>query len=122
MPVLSFLGGLVVVRRGGEDRVDSRPCRDFLSLLNRILRGVRRRPSNNRHASSRHLDRYVNDAQPFVVRQSRSLARGPAGNQKINARLKLPSDQVAQGSFVNGAVLVKRGDQRGTASTQLHRD
>ena len=29
-------------------------------------------------------------------------------------------DQVAQGSFVDGAVLLKRRDQRRTASTQLH--
>jgi hypothetical protein len=34
----------------------------------------------------------------------------------------LPRDQIAQGGVVDGAVLMKRGDQSGAASTKLHRD
>src|ERR1700720_144788 len=54
------------------------------------------------------------------MRQSRSFARSAAGNQKINSGLDLPCHQVAQGRFVDGAVLTERSYESGTASTKLH--
>src|SRR5581483_3545043 len=40
MPILSFLGWLIVVRRGGEDGVYARPRRHFLGLFYCIVSGI----------------------------------------------------------------------------------
>ena len=67
------------------------------------------------------LDGQVNHAQPFIVRQSRRFAGGAAGDQKVDARLHLPAHQVAQGGFIEAAILLEGSDQGSTASTQFHR-
>src|SRR5271166_426402 len=54
------------------------------------------------------------------MRQSRSFAGCAAGNQKINPGFDLPCHQVAQGRFVDGAVLTERSYDSCTASAKLH--
>ncbi len=92
----------------------------FFGLVHGILGRVRGGAGHNRHAPSRHFDRDIDDLQPFVVRKRGRLAGGAAGDQKIDARFHLPRDQVAQGSLVDGAVLLEWSDQCRTAATELH--
>jgi hypothetical protein len=54
------------------------------------------------------------------VGESRRLARSAAGDEEINAALDLPGYQVAQGSVVNGAILMKWSDQRCTTAAKIH--
>src|ERR1700691_1234885 len=75
---------------------------------------------NNRRAPRHDFDGDINSLQPLVVRQSGSFAGGAAGNQKINSGLDLPRHQVAQGGFVDGAVLTKGCYESCTASSKLH--
>ncbi len=122
MAVLAFLRGLVVVRVRREDGVDTRARGEFFRFFYRLVRRVRGCAGNDGDASGGDFDGRVDDVQPFVVRESRSLAGGAAGDEEIDARFDLPRDQIAQGGVVDGAVLMKRSDQSGAASTKLHRD
>ena len=122
MAVLAFLRGLVVVGRGGEDAVDAGARGDFFRLLDGVVRGVGGRAGHDGDASGDDFDGGVDDVQPFVVGERGSLAGGAAGNQEINAGLDLPRDQIAQGSVVDGAVLMKRSYERSATSTELHRN
>ena len=66
------------------------------------------------------LNSRINYAEPLVMRKRRSFTGGAAGDEKIYTGLDLPGDQIAQGGFVNGAVLLKRRYQSCAASPQLH--
>src|ERR1700723_2832221 len=77
-------------------------------------------PPHDGHASSDHFNRDVDDPQPLVMRQGGSFAGGAAGNQKVNPRLDLPCQQVAQGGFVDGTVLTEGSYQRCTTSAKLN--
>ena len=122
MAVLAFLRGLVVVRRRGEDGVDSGARGNFFRLLDRVVRRVGRRSGDDGHAPGRDFDGRVDYVQPLVVRERGRLAGGAAGNQKINAGLDLPRDQIAQGSVVDRTILMKRSYQCSATSTELHRN
>ena len=54
------------------------------------------------------------------MRERRGFAGRAAGNQKIDSGLDLPRDQIAQGRFVDGAILMEGGDESCTASAKLH--
>ncbi len=120
MPILALLRGLVVVRRSGENGIDPRPLGNFFGFFHGIVSGVRCRARQDGYAPRHDLDSRVDHVQPFIVHESRRLARGSAGNQKIYAGLHLPRHQIAQGSIINRAILMKRSDQRGTTATELH--
>ena len=96
------------------------PRGNLFGLFHGIVRGVRSRTRHNRHTPRRYLDGGVDHVQPLVMAESRRLASGSAGDQKIYARLHLPCHQIAQSSVVNRAILMKRSDQRGTTATELH--
>ena len=91
-----------------------------LAFSTASLRRVGSGSGHDGHASGHDFDGDVDDPQPLVVRKSRSLAGGAAGNQKINSGLDLPCHQVAQGGLVDGAVLTEGSYERCTASTKLH--
>src|SRR5579872_3543242 len=122
MAILAFLRGLVVVRRGREDRVDARTLGEFFGFGNGIVRGIGGCARHDRDASRGDFDGGVDDMQPFVVRESRSFAGGAAGNKEINAGFDLPGDEIAQGYVVDGAILMKGRYKSGATSTKLHRD
>ena len=122
MAVLAFLRGLVVVGRGGEDVVDSGARGDLFRFLDGVVGGVGRRAGHDGDASGHDFDGGVDDVEPFVVGESGRLAGGAAGNQKINAGLDLPCDQIAQGCVVDGAILMKRSYECGATATELHRN
>ncbi len=69
----------------------------------------------------RDFDGGIDDVQPFVVSEGRSLAGGAAGNKKIDAGLDLPRDQIAQGRVVDGTILMKRSYKCSATATELHR-
>src|SRR2546429_10003629 len=52
--------------------------------------------------------------------ESRGLASCAARNQEINSRLDLPRNQVPERLLVQRSILMKRCDQRRTASAKLH--
>jgi hypothetical protein len=122
MAVLAFLRGLVVVRRRGEDGADSGACGDLFRLLDRVVRRVRSRSGDDGDASGHNFDRGIDHVQPFVVGERGRLAGGAARNQKINARLDLPRNQIAQGCVVDRTILMKRSYQCGATATELHRN
>ncbi len=122
MAVLAFLRGLVVVGRGGEDGVDSGARGDFFGFLDCVVRGVRRGSGDDGDASGGDFDGGVDHVEPFVVGERGRLAGGAAGNEKINAGLDLPRDQIAQGCVVDGAILMKRSYECGATATELHRN
>ena len=112
----------VVVGRGGEDGVDSGTSGDFLGFLHGFVRRVGRGSGNDRNAPRSDFDRGIDDVEPFVVGQRGRFASGAAGNEEINSRIDLPGDETAQARVVDGAVLMKRRDESGTAASELHRD
>src|SRR5580704_7388031 len=120
VPVLTFLRGLVVVRRSGENGVNTGARRDFFRFFNRLVRGVGSCTSNDRHASGDDFNRSVDYKQPLVMGKSGGLASGAARNQKINAGFHLPRHQVAKSGIVDRAILVKRSYQCGATTTELH--
>ena len=120
MAILAFLRGLVVVGRSGEDRVHARPRSDFFRFGHCFLRGVRGRAGHDGHASGGDFDGHVDHVQPFVVRERGRLAGGAARNQKVNSGFDLPCDQIAQSSFIHGAVGSKRRHEGSTTSSELH--
>ena len=122
MAILALLRGLVVVGRGGEDGVDSGARGDFFCLFDRVVRGVGGGAGDDGNASGCDFDGGVDHVEPFVVRESGSLAGGAAGNEEINAGFDLPCDQIAQGCVVDGAVLMKGSDEGGATATELHRN
>ena len=115
--VLSFLRRLVVVRRCGENAIDPRPGPQLPGLGDRILGRIRSGTGHNRYSPSRYFNRDIENLQPFIMRKRGRFAGGAAGDQKIDARFQLPRDQVAQGSLVDGAVLLEGSDQCRTAAT-----
>ena len=86
------------------------------------MRRVRGCAGDDGDASRDDFDGGVDNVQPFIMGQSRSLARGAARYKEVDARFYLPRDQIAQGGVVDGAVLMERSNQSGAASTELHRD
>ncbi len=80
MPILALLRGLVVVGRRGEDVINAGPRGNLFRLFDGIVRSVGRSSGDDGDASGGDFDRHVDDVQPFVVGESRSLARGTAGN------------------------------------------
>src|SRR5713226_7006196 len=110
MTVLTLLGGLVVVRRGGKNGTYPGSGGNFFSLLYCILRGIRRCSRDDRHATGGHFNSDINHRQPLLMGKRRSFAGGATRNEKIYAGLDLPGDQIAQSGFVNRAVLLKRCD------------
>ena len=118
--VNAFLRGLVVVGRRGEDVVDARARRNFLCLGDGLAGVVGGCARHDGHAAAGGLDGQVDNAQPFVVRQSRRLASGAAGHKEVDARLDLPAHQFAQRGFVDAAILFEGSDKSGTTTTQFH--
>jgi hypothetical protein len=78
------------------------------------------RPPQSARVRQRHLDGRIDHVQPFIVRERRRLAGGSARNEKIDAGLHLPRHQVAQGSVINRAILMKGSYERCTTATELH--
>ncbi len=122
MPVLAFLRGLVVVRGGGENCVDSGTCGNLFRFFDRLMGCVGGRAGDDRHASGGDFNGGVDYEEPFVVGESGSLAGGAAGYKKVDSRLELPRHQVAQGSVVDGAILTKGSYECSAAATELHRN
>ncbi len=95
MLIETFLRGLVVVRRHGEDAVDphvlqfERQFDDFLGVVPACA-------GHDRNASVRLFECDFDYAQMFGARECRALARGAAGHQKIDSRFDLASDQLAK--------------------------
>src|SRR5450631_263680 len=122
MAILPLLRGLVVVRRGSKDVIHPGARGDLFGFFDCIVRGVGGRAGHDRYASGDHFDRRIDYIEPFVVGERRSLAGGAAGNQKINAGLDLPCDQIAQGRVVEGTILMKGSYEGSATATELHRN
>ncbi len=122
MAVLALLRGFVVVRRGRKDRVYAGTSRKFLRLFYRIVRGVRRSSGDDGNAPGGDFDCRVNYVEPFVVGQSRRLARCAAGYEEVNSGFDLPGDEVPKGGVVDRSVLLKWRNQCSATTVDLHRD
>ena len=102
--------------------VDSGTRGEFFGFLDRFVRGVGRSSGDDGDAPGCDFDGGVDHVQPFIVSERGRLAGGAAGNEKINAGLDLPRDQIAQGCVVDRAILMKRSYERGATATELHRN
>ena len=60
--------------------------------------------------------RDLDDAKVLVARQRRALARGAAGDQKVDPGFDLPPHQTPQRGFIQGQIRLERRDQRRSAS------
>src|SRR5580692_4024316 len=120
MAILAFLCRLVVIGRGCQDRIYTRPRRHLLGFLDSVTSRVGSSAGHDGHAPRHDFDGDIDNPQPLVMRQGRGFAGGPAGNQKIDSGLDLPRHQVAQRRLVDGAVLTKGSYESCTASAKLH--
>ena len=117
---LAFLRRLVVIRGRRKNRINSGPLCSFLRLGDGVVRGVRGGSCDDGHATRSNFDRHINHAQPFIVRERWGFASCAAGNQEINSRLNLPRNQISERRLVQRSILMKRCDERRTASAKLH--
>src|SRR5260370_2985166 len=102
----SFLRRLVVILRDREDAIPSESAQ--FARQGYHFRGVvTARARENRNLPLRQLDRNLHDAKVLFVRPRRAFASRSARNEKIDARLDLPSNQSSQRCFVDSAVVSK---------------
>src|SRR6202030_534810 len=104
--VKPLLGGLVVIRRGGENRLHAEP-RNFLRVLHDSARVVPRDARYDGQAALDLVEHNANYVEVFAVLESRSLARGPTRNEEVNPLLKLKLHEPPQRLNVHGTVLLK---------------
>ena len=113
--IKALLGGLVVVRRDGEDAIHAEML-ELARQFDDLARTVAARASEHRNFAFSLFERDLDDAQMLVARQRGTFARRAAGHQKIDARFDLAADQTPQRGLIERQVSPKRSDQRRTAS------
>ena len=111
------LGGLVVVRRGGEDVVGAQLAHSP-SFGDGPGRVVAARAGHHGRAARGGLDHRGDHPLALGVVHRLRLAGRAAGNQKVDLLGDLPFHQRAQGGVVHLAAVGERGDQRRPASLQ----
>ncbi len=121
---LSLLRRTVVVGVGAENssHTSNLGCRARLGdgFTGRVV-GAPRPDGNSATCCLRHN---LDDAQPLLIIERRSLCCGAAGHQKVDAARNLPFDQRTQRGFVDRRLRAsarrKRSHQSRAASSQFH--
>jgi hypothetical protein len=113
--VKPFLGRLVVIGSYREDALGAQVL-DFLRQFDDLGRVVPAGAGEHGNLALGLFESDLHHTQMFLARKSRTLSGSPARHQEVDSLVYLPPDEKPQDCLIEREVLLKRRNQRCTAT------